>query len=156
SRLRNALLVLQTALSVVLIVGAGLFVRSLGNVRAINVGYDVDSVMFANLQANRSVQQPEAVQREAVRQVAERIGGEQGVAMVATAGSGPMWGWTTRGIKIPGLDSVPRISGDNPWPMYNTVTPNYFATVGMHIVRGRNFAAADSAQVLIVNETMAR
>ncbi|HYV98015.1 MAG TPA: ADOP family duplicated permease [Gemmatimonadaceae bacterium] len=156
SRLRSALLVLQTALSVVLIVGAGLFVRSLGNVRAIKVGYDVDSVMFATVGSEDRGRIPLEQQIAMVQQVAERIAREPGVKMVATAYMGPMWGWQGFRIKLPDRDSLPRISGDNPWPMSNTVTPNYFAAVGMHIVKGRNFAATDSAHALIVNETMAR
>jgi predicted permease len=155
SPLRNALLIVQTALSVVLVAGAGLFVRSLGNVRAIQVGYAADSLVYASVFARTSPAQDAEIQT-AVRDLATRLKAEPGVLATTVSSSNPMGGWTAAGLSVPGLDSLPRLSGDNPFPMMNRVAPNYFVTVGMRIVAGRTFVQSDSGHAVVVNETMAR
>ncbi len=155
SVLRSSLLVVQTALSVVLIVGSGLFVRSLGNVRAIRVGYDVDSVVFALPGYSNDERFSFTEVGQAIVRIEERMATEPGVIATARANSGPMFGWTSFRIALPGQDSLPRLSGDNPYPQSNNISESFVATVGMRIVSGRNLRKGDSHAVL-VNETMAQ
>lgn len=155
SRLRTGLLAVQTALSVVLIAGAGLFVRSLGNVRAIEVGYAVDSLVHATaFIRNQWSYEPEVVQ--AIRVLSARMASEPGVLGATVSSSAPMGSWTGVAFALPGVDTIPRLSGDNPYPMLNWVAPEFFATVGMRIVAGRTFTPSDSGHAIVVNETMAR
>lgn len=155
SALRTGLLVVQTALSVVLLIGSGLFVRSLGNVRAIHVGYDVDSVMYAMVGGRDAMDRPLEISA-AMAQIGARVASDRAVVGTAFANHAPMSGWTHFQIALPDRDSIPRISGDNPGPATNYVSPSYFATVGMRIVAGRGFTANDSGHVFVVNETMAK
>jgi predicted permease len=89
SRLRGALLLTQAALSVVLLVGAGLFVRSLANVKGIDLGYDVDRLLF--IRASFPVESDRSVDvSTAVPQAAERLSTAPGVEGVAYASASPM------------------------------------------------------------------
>lgn len=155
SRARSGLVIVQTALSVVLISGAALFVRSFDKVQSIRTGYAVDSVLSVAAGFN-----PTSVQRTqldaGLRALQARMLMYPGVVGAAFASASPMGGWTGIGLKLPGRDSVPRISGGNPHPMLNWVSPEYFTTVGIRLVEGRAFSASDSGRVVIVNQTMAK
>ena len=106
SKLRSSLLALQAALCVVLLVGSGLFIRSLDNVRSIDVGYDIENQLFLwptfdDMPAHR---------REvgvAIPQVAQRLATVDGVEAVAYASVNPMQGSSYRELFLPGRDSVP-------------------------------------------------
>jgi hypothetical protein len=67
-----------------------------------------------------------------------------------------MGGWTGIGFGLPGVDSIPKLTGENPYPMLNWVAPNFFATVGTRIVAGRTFVPGDSGHAVVLNETMAK
>jgi predicted permease len=151
SRARAGLLAAQAALSVVLLVGAALFVRSLGSVTALPVGYDIDEVAFGTVVL---IPAP-SHQGEALAEVASRIANHPGVSGVALATSAPMYGYGQRVLSLPGRDSLPRLRADET-PTYNVVSPEFFAVSGVSMVDGREFEAGDGGEVVIVNETMAR
>jgi len=154
SRTRVVLLVLQGALSVVLLVGAGLFVRSLRNVRTIDLGYDGARVMYTELKM-RGVRldstQSDALRRRLMEQ-AQSLPFVEHASRTVTV---PFWMSMNQELHVAGIDSVSRL-GDF---YYHAVSPDYFATMGTRLPRGRGFTTADtrsSPPVMVVSESMGR
>ncbi|HWH51306.1 MAG TPA: ADOP family duplicated permease [Gemmatimonadaceae bacterium] len=156
-RLRSALLVLQTALAVVLLAGAGLFVRSLDNVRAIDMGFDVDHTMLVSPSFATSNPTPQEI-AAGLDQAAQQLRSTHEVDAVGLASVGPMTGFGVRRVFLPDRDSLPRF-GDERAPSFVAVSPGYFRAAGSTLIAGRDFDARDEAkggQVLIVSQAMAR
>lgn len=153
SRTRAALLVLQGALSVVLLVGAGLFVRSLRNVRTLDLGYDGSHVAFADLKM-RGVRL-DSIESDALRQrLLDRATSLPFVQTASRTLTVPFWISMSRDLYVAGIDSVSRL-GDF---YYHAVSPEYFSTMGTRLRRGRGFTAADRRNAplaMIVSESMA-
>lgn len=154
SPLRSGLTVLQAALSVVLLVGAGLFVRSLGELRSLDLGMDMEQLALVRLEltdAERTVEETRAIYEDAQRRVAA-VPGVQSTSLTSVPFQ---WGFAMN-LEVPGLDSLPRLPGGGPY--YFGVTDAYFETVGVSILRGRALTGADGAsseRVVVVSETMA-
>ncbi|MFN8581155.1 MAG: FtsX-like permease family protein [Gemmatimonadaceae bacterium] len=154
SRTRVSLLVLQCALSVLLLAGAGLFVRSVRNVRELRMGYDVDPVLLVDL--NMRGEKLDSAQAVALRLRlldATRSIPEAERASLQTAV--PFWSTWSVGLFVTGIDTVARLGQFN----LNAVSPTYFATLGTRILRGRGIEPTDvgtSPRVLVVSEAMAR
>jgi putative ABC transport system permease protein len=154
SSTRVALLVMQGALSVVLLVGAGLFVRSLHNVKSLRLGYDVDPVLIVDLRM-RGVQLDSAhavALRQQLLAAARAIPGVERAALHLTI---PFWSSWNMDLKVAGIDSVSRLGSF----YLNAVTPDYFATLGTRIIRGRGIQSQDtehSPRAMVVSEAMAR
>lgn len=155
SRLRSFLTVFQAAMSVVLLVGAGLFVRSLHELRSLDLGLDTDRLLLAMIEFRSDDlddQARNALYDEAIRRVQDL----PVVESAAATGVPFQWGMAT-GLSVPGIDSIPRLPGGGPY--YYPVTPGYFVTVGVRILRGRGIEASDGPgdrKVAVVSETMAR
>ncbi|HKO15418.1 MAG TPA: ADOP family duplicated permease [Gemmatimonadaceae bacterium] len=154
SRVRVGLLLLQGALSVLLLVGAGLFVRSLENVKSLHLGYDVDPVLIVNLEMRGvALDSAHAV---ALRQ--ELLRTTQDIPAVTHAAlntSIPFWSTWDVDLHVAGIDSVSRLGQFD----LNAVTPDYFATLGTRILRGRGIEAQDAAnapRAMVVSEDMAK
>jgi putative ABC transport system permease protein len=157
SRTRAILLLLQAAVSVVLLVGTGLFVRSLRNVNGVNLGVDVNRLLIGTIDL-RSVGIDSAAADDYFDRAKENASRLPGVAAVTLADAAPFGEWSLgMELSVPGLDSLPEHSES---PYRSIVAPNYFATVGTRIVQGRAFSDADArpgaAPVVIVNEAVAR
>jgi putative ABC transport system permease protein len=154
SRARIALLVVQGALSVVLLVGAGLFVRSLRNVQSLRLGYDVDPVLLVNL-TMRGVKIDSAATvalRERLLEAAKQI---PGVVNASRQTAVPFWSTWSMSLYIKGIDSVSRLGQFD----LNAVSPEYFATLGTRVMRGRGITDQDRPNaplVAVVSENMAR
>jgi predicted permease len=164
SLLRTSLTVAQAALSVMLLVGAGLFVTSLRNVRAVNLGIQPERVVRAsiNFPAAGDVT-PErhdaikAAHAQTYRDALERVKRLRGVEHAALVVGLPFNTAFAVGLKVPGVDSIPPMEGGGPY--ISAITSDYFATVGTPLLRGRAFTDADragSARVAIVSDLMAR
>jgi predicted permease len=154
SRLRSALLVAQGALSVMLLVGAGLFVQSLRRVNGLRLGFDAGAVLLAEPKLRGTRLTPEE-EIGLGRRVLEQGQALPGVEHAAWAGSVPFYSTSGTGLYVPGIDSVQRLGQFS----YQVATPDYFATMGTRIVRGRPFTAQDRAGgplVGVVSESMAR
>ncbi|HEY9426425.1 MAG TPA: ABC transporter permease [Gemmatimonadaceae bacterium] len=154
SRTRVALLLLQGALSVVLLVGAGLFVRSLNNVKNLRLGYEPDSVLVVDL-SMRGVALDSVQALTLRRRLLERAQAIPVVEHAALNVTLPFWSTWSMGLNVPGIDSVSRLGQFN----LNSVTPDYFATMGTRIVRGRGIEAGDVAGApgaVVVSESMAK
>jgi len=153
SRARTLLLVLQGALSVVLLVGAGLFVRSLHNVRAVDLGFDVDPVLLVmpNL---RGLQLPPAERAELARRLVTEARSMPEVESAARGISVPFWNNEGLGFVVPGVDSVGKLGRF----YVQMASADFFRTMGTRIVRGRPITEVDRADgqlVAVVSEGMA-
>ena len=153
SRLRSALLIVQGALSVVLLVGAGLFVRSLDNVRAVRLGWDPEPVLIVdpNLRGLALDTAAATALRHRLLETAQSIPGVEYAARVDAL----PFATSTWHLHVEGIDSVARLGRFN----FQAATPDYFKVVGTRIVRGRSFTASDrgpAARVVVVSESMAR
>ena len=152
SRMRVALLLLQGALSVVLLVGAGLFVRSLQNVRDIRLGYDVDPIVFVDARM-RGVKLDSAHTvelRQRLLRTARTVPGVENASLQASAPLASQW---SQRLFVEGIDTV-RGQFD-----LNAVSPEYFATVGTRLIRGRGITDQDTPQsprVVVVSEAMGK
>jgi putative ABC transport system permease protein len=154
SRLRDVLLVVQTALSVVLLVGAALFVSSLKHVRALRMGYDAENTLIVarNLRGFTGDSAQLVNLRRTLLEAAQAI---PGVAYAATAHTIPLMSASSTAIYVPGVDSVARFGQFS----YQLTTPDYFSVMGTRIRRGRGLTAVDDARaprVAVVSESMAR
>jgi putative ABC transport system permease protein len=154
SRTRSALLIGQGALSVVLLVGAGGFVRSLARVRAMRLGYDVEPVLLAepNLRGMHIENAEQIALGSKLLTAAQAM---PGVEHVAWVGSIPFYSTSGTGLYVAGIDSVRKLGRFS----YQNATADYFPTMGTRVVRGRPFGAADRAGtplVGVVSESMAR
>jgi predicted permease len=153
SRIRIALLLVQTALSVVLIAGAAMFGRSLYNLASQDFGMELESVLLAGFERG-----PGSIpdQREVFASALERIRLLPGVEKATPIQSIPFGGRHVIPVGIPGRAEAPTVGGQ--LPFLNAATPEYFEILGIQIVEGRRFTAEDDrgAPVVVVNETMAR
>jgi predicted permease len=155
SRTRVALLVVQGALSLVLLVGAGLFVRSLQRLEGLDLGFEPNPVVYAMLELEPRERTPEEVGNIYQRSL-ERLQALPSVEHASTSGGLLFWGGAIEDVFVPGGDSVP---APPPGPHFETVKSDYFATLGISMRRGRDFNESDVAgapRVAIVNESMAR
>ncbi|MCH7531024.1 MAG: ABC transporter permease [Gemmatimonadetes bacterium] len=154
SRLRGFLTVTQAALSVVLLVGAGLFARSLGELRDLDLGLDVDRVLLAQIEF-RNPNLEEAEQTRLYEEAAQAVTGLPSVESAAATSVPFQWVFSSP-LSVPHLDSIPRLPGGGPY--YYPVTPGYFETVGLRITGGRAIGASDGPddqKVTVVSATMA-
>ncbi|MET0649041.1 MAG: ABC transporter permease, partial [Pyrinomonadaceae bacterium] len=166
--LRGLLVVAQVALSLVLLVGAGLFLRSVRHARAIDPGFDAERLLVAQLNINL-LRYTRAQGREFYRQVVERVGSLPGVESVSlTRNVALTGGASTRGLLIEGQtgdgndlrsDGAGASSpSSNNTVGVNVIGLNYFKTFGVPVVRGRDFGASDAEEgpgVVVVNEAFA-
>ena len=153
---RTTLLIVQAALSVVMLVGAGLFMRSLRHVEALPIGMEPNRVITAQLNTSGlSYSRPEM---DALYERLERVAlASRSVESAAIASSLPFWSSWATSVSVPGRDSLPRVRDGGPY--FNGVTPGYLRAMGMRLLRGRDFTLADespSRRVVIVNESFAR
>src|SRR5437667_463008 len=132
-------LVVQGALCVVRLIGAGLFVRSLRHVRAVPLGYDVDPVLLVDLNM-RGVQLDSAHGVALRRDLLETAQAIPEVMHASRQLTVPFWSTSTMELHVAGIDSVHRLGEF----ALNAVTPEYFATLGTRILRGRGIAIQDA------------
>jgi len=154
---RSVLVIAEIALSLVLLVGAGLMIQSFLRLRSVDVGLNPKGVATASVTLPR-LKYPEKPQRAAFfKQLVEQVTALPGVeAAAATATvplSGGFWG---RSLTVEGY---PVLSvGQAPMIQHTVVTPNYFRTMGIILLSGRDFTAADTAGaplVTIIDERLA-
>jgi predicted permease len=154
SRLRIGLLVAQAALSVVLLVGAGLFVRSLRNVQNTRLGYDVDRVAWVELD-QRGVTMDTTEQRLLREKLLERAATLPNLETASRGLTVPFWSTWEYSLYVEGIDSVSKLGSFT----LQAGSPSFFATVGTRILRGRGITNEDRANaplVMVVGESMAR
>ena len=139
--LRKALVVLQVALSLLLLVGAGLFVRSLGNLNALDTGFRRERTLLVDVDPTRNgYTAPRA--RDYYERLRQSVESVPGVRSAALARIIPLAGgrWN-QFVSIPGYDYK---QGERRVIDMNAVTPRFFETLGIPLVAGRDFRTEDS------------
>jgi predicted permease len=155
SRLRNAFVMSQTALSLMLLIGSGLFIRSLQNARTINPGFKVEGALLATLDPGL-LRYSEEQGQEFFRQAVERVEALPGVERASLMNIVPF------GLRLAQQDVYAEGQNGSRTEVttgFNTVGPRYFQTMGIQIARGREFTSQDRAgapPVVMINETLAR
>ncbi|HTR04354.1 MAG TPA: FtsX-like permease family protein, partial [Thermoanaerobaculia bacterium] len=156
-RLRQGLVTAQVALTLVLLVAAGLFVRSLGNLGRVALGFRPDHLISFSVAPQLSGYTGERAATLG-RQLLERLRGLPGARSVAAAHIATMSGTTNGGdFSVAGRES--ESDREDRHAHFNLVSPDYFTTLGISLVAGRDFAWTDDGnapRVAVVNETLAR
>jgi predicted permease len=155
--MRNVLVVSQVAVSLVLLVGAGLFVRSLINSQQVNPGFETERTAMATFNTDVAYDN-DAEAREFLHRLVEKLEHHPGIEAVALSDRLPLSiGAQISGVYIEGLAPPPgedEFSAD-----FASASPGYFRTMGIPILRGRAFTDADNPdapRVAIVSATTAR
>ena len=155
-RLRKGLVVAQVALSLLLLIGAGLFTRSLMNLRGLDPGFQPDR-LFA-FDVDPSLNGQDFTQRVAtLRRIQEELAAEPGVASASAAEVTLMSDSNSSStVRVEGYEAK---EGEDMNPNFNYVAPGFFETLGIPLVAGRDLAETDvlgAPQVAVVNEVFAR
>jgi predicted permease len=154
SHARTFLLVLQGAFSVLLLVGAGLFVRSLQNVRSVRLGFDVDRLLYIHPN-QRGVRQSASEAAQLARRLVAEAKSMPEVANATRAISVPFLSTEGFGFFVPDVDTVIHGRGYTA----QMAAADYFETVGTRILRGRGILESDRADaplVAVVSQGMAQ
>jgi putative ABC transport system permease protein len=155
SPLRPALVVVQLALSLVLLVGAGLLLRTTWNFARLAIGFDTRDLALLTIEPSLTHRYTDVQLHNLYGQLLGRLQAVPGFEAVTLARVPPAsahgWGVNAR---FPDKPNDP-----NRGLPYNTVAPNYFSMLGIRIVQGRGFSSHDdwtSPRVMVINETLAR
>jgi putative ABC transport system permease protein len=156
-RFRGALVVVEVALSLVLLIGAGLTIRSFVAMLRDDLGFDPHSVLSFQLSLSEA-RYSAAKRRDFYDQLLKRLETLPGVLAAGATNILPM---SSSGTGDDTFEIVgrPVERGKEPFADYRIVTPEYFKAIGMSLRRGRDFNSGDNEQapgVVIVNETFAR
>ena len=153
--LSGGLVVAQVALSVVLVVAAGLFVRTFGRLATMPLGFDRDRVLLVTVDTSRAHVDP-AARLPFYHRLVDAVASVQGVERAAGSTSTPVSAGLPGGVKVSGASQS---SGSESLALWTEVTPRWFATYGTTIRDGRDFDERDTSAgqpVAIVNEAFAR
>lgn len=156
ARFRTALVTAQIALSMALLVSAGLFIRSLVNVSRVDLGMDTSNVVTFSLSPELNGYEPErsAILFERVEDELGALPGVTGVsASLVPVLAGSSWG---SDVNVQGFERAPDTDANS---RFSRIGPAYFSTLGVPLIAGREFTRADAAgagDVAIVNEAFAR
>jgi predicted permease len=155
-RLSRSLIVAQIALSLILLIGAGLFLRTLRNLHSIDLGFERENVLLVALDASHSGYAPEQTRRSFLG-LLEGLQAIPGVRSASLSWNPPVaGGGSSRTVSVDGRASGPEAKRE----IYvNWVAPRYFETLGVPLIAGRDFGShdtPDSPRVVILNQTMAR
>ena len=156
-RLRSALVVSEMAVSAMLLVGAVLLIRSVINLQQVDPGFDTRHLYGMRVELPPARYPSPAQQRAFVEQLAERARRLPGVAAVTVSATiPPEVSFMVGAIETP--EGAASVDGAHAgYTAANWVTPDYFRTLGIHLVEGRAFdAGSDGRDEAIVNEAMAR
>ncbi len=156
---RSALVVSEVALSLVLLVGAGLLMESFVRLLNEDIGFRPENVLTMQVWLPASRFPAEEQVNNFLQQANERLAGLPGVRSVAAIDFLPLTGWGQdyTDLSIEGRPTPPK--GQEFSAQYRVIIPGYFGTMGIQLKEGREFKSADgpqSAGVVVINESMAR
>jgi putative ABC transport system permease protein len=155
-RMRALLVISEVALSLVLLIGAGLMIRSFARLLAVDPGFKTDHVLTA------FVSLPVAKYSEREAQVAffdrllDRLRNVPGVTAAGVVTDIPLYGGSSTGFDVDRRPAA--LPGQRAMTDYRMINPDYFAAMGMRILKGRAFSSHDTETapgVVIINETLA-
>jgi putative ABC transport system permease protein len=154
---RDSLVVAEVALGLVLLIGAGLMMRSFASLTNVHPGFDPQNVLTARITLSGPAYEDPDARKRYVNQTIERLKALPGVESAALVAPMPFSGAEIGGdFKIEGQNAEP---GREPVANVRNVTPEYFQTIRIPLLKGRYFSEQDQrgdAGVAIVNETFAR
>jgi putative ABC transport system permease protein len=158
TRLRSVLVMAEVALSLVLLVGAGLMIRSFAKLNQVDPGFNPDRVMTLGVTLLNSKYPAEEQVAPVFGQLLERATSAPGVASAAAILDLPLSGGNTSdSFTIEGRPAIPKEA--EPSTEYRVVTPRYFETMGIPLLSGRDFSTSDTRQtpnVVVINDAFAR
>jgi predicted permease len=159
AKLRQGLVILEVALTLIVLTGAGLMIQSMARLLGVTPGFDPHNVLVLSMtlpQENLYYGPPG--HPEFPRQLQQHVGSIPGVVSVSAVSHMPVsGGWASRSFAIEGKPDPGR--DNQPGGKYNIVCPNYFQTMGIRQLRGREFTEQDTLTapgVVVVNETLAK
>jgi putative ABC transport system permease protein len=156
--LRSALVVMEVGLALVLLVGAGLLLRSFSTLTRVTPGFDPENLLVINLPLSPVAYGDSAARTATVDRLVERVRALPGVEGAALTTTLPMAGPGTT-IHFNRAAYPPGGPEDYVTTGFRAVTPDYLATLGVPLLRGRMLAESDregAPRVVVINETMAR
>jgi predicted permease len=155
-RSRQALVVAQVALSLLLLVGAGLFTRSLVHLRSLDPGFRTGNMVLFSVDASRNGYNQTRV-HQLYEDIQKRLAAVPAVSSASLAVMIPLSGDSSQNtIKVEGYE--PKTDEDMS-PHFDEISPGYFATMGIPLLAGRDFTERDklgATKVAVVNETFAK
>ncbi len=157
SRLGNALVVAEMAVSLVLLVGAGLMVRSFVALNRVDPGFDPHTTLSARIEIPATRYQTEVEQSEFYRETLQRVRALPGVRSAGGVLTLPI-NVGIRGDFIFAIEGRPLVPGEEPHGGYQVASTDYFRTLGIPLLRGRVFTDADDAAapgVAVINQALA-
>ena len=157
NRVRSGFVIFQVALSLLLLVSAGLLIRSFDKLLHVNLGFNPQQLLSLEYRLPRNKYGKPEAQWNFHREVLERVKQVPGVQSVSLIRGLPFSGnGGTSAIIL--LDRELPAKGTEPEVMFNTAMPNYFETMGIPLLRGRTFGSEDQLNgptALVINQTMA-
>ena len=157
SATRSALVVVEVALSLVLLIGAGLMIRSLTKLQTIDPGFDQHNVLTMNVQVNKKQFADATQQSQFFNQVFERIHSIPGVEAVGAINDLPLNGGSSQPVAIDGHPVV--ALSEQPEVSVRVATPGYLHAMRITLLQGRDISLddrADSAAVVVISQSMAK
>jgi predicted permease len=156
TQLRRALVLAETVLAATLLIGAGLMAKSLWRLQHVDLGFDPANKVGFHLVPRETDYEGEGRAAQLHQRVSERLAQLPGVSGAAAIHSPPVigGGWNT-GIEVEGADVAP---DDLPFSFWRVVTPSYFETLGIPLMRGRYLREEDhggAPAVVVVNRAAA-
>ena len=153
---RELLIVAEVSLSVMLLVGAGLLIRSLWHLQNVHPGFAAEQVLTMEVSLPVA-RYKEGDQMPFYQQLEARVGALPGVSQVGAINILPLSSnYNSEGVQI---EDHPMPEGQGPSPQVRSVTPGYFRAMGIPFIKGREFDprdVADAEQVVIISEAMAK
>ncbi|HEU0173391.1 MAG TPA: ABC transporter permease [Blastocatellia bacterium] len=157
-RARQALMIAEVAMTITLLVGAGLLVRSFVNLLSVNPGFRAENVLTASLSLPDSRYEKREDRARFMRELLPRMAALPGVESVGAINHPPLTRFTFHGyLRVEGRPSA--ANNNEPGTPIGQVTPDYFRAMGIPLRAGRYFTEndnADSPRVLLLNEALAR
>jgi predicted permease len=158
SRLRGLLVVAEVALSLLLLVSAGLMIRSFLRLQEVSPGFNAERVLTAQLTLSRPDYSEDRQRAALLKEVLARIEAQPGISSASATSTIPLGGGEVSRSFTVGGQPLP-VPGKEPGAEYRAIGPHYFRTMGTPLLKGRDFTERDDAQspgVIMINETMAR
>ena len=157
ARLRNALVILEVAMALILLVGASLFVRSFLNLRSASPGFDTAPLLTARFFMTGDGYATGEQRAQRVEDIVRRIEGLPGVVTAFASNFVPLDAGGGSGKAV--VDGQTFAKGEEPTILLIAVTPHLYKTMGLPILKGSDFTDAEgggNAAVAVINETMAK
>ncbi len=153
-KLRGALVISEVALSIVLLIGAGLMTRTLFALTHVNIGFNPSNILVTELSFPGGVSRSADERKLFFQQVLERVISSPGVISATTTASLPPYGGPGSDVEMPGSSHSQRAN-----VLMDMCSEGFFKTLGIHLLRGRLLSEGDVAsaqRVVVVDETLAR